>query len=50
MGMDQLQELKMQGDAYARVALREDLMERHVRYLKVDDKEVEKRKAAMKLT
>jgi parvulin-like peptidyl-prolyl isomerase len=42
MGIDQLKELKERVDVFAKVTLREKLLERHIRNIKPDGKEVEK--------
>jgi len=42
IGLDELPEIKNMVDAFSKVTLREELMERQVRDVKVDDKEVEK--------
>jgi parvulin-like peptidyl-prolyl isomerase len=42
MGLDELKELKERADVFSKVTLREELMERHVRKIKPDEKEVEK--------
>ncbi len=42
MGIDQLKELKERVDVFAKVTLREKLLERHIRNIKADGKEVEK--------
>jgi hypothetical protein len=42
MGLDQLREIQMQQEVFARVALREALMERCVKNIHADEKEVEK--------
>jgi parvulin-like peptidyl-prolyl isomerase len=42
MGLDELKELKERTDVFSKVTLREELMERHVRKIKPDEKEVEK--------
>jgi hypothetical protein len=42
MGLQEIPELKDRVDVYSRVTLREDLMERHVKNIKPDEKEVEK--------
>ncbi len=42
MGLDELKEVKDRADIFARVALRDELIERHVRNVKPDPKEVEK--------
>ena len=41
MGIDQLKELKDRVDVFAKVTLRERLLDRHIRNIKADDKEVE---------
>ncbi len=41
MGLDELKELKERVDVFSRVALRDELIERHVKNVKPDDKEVE---------
>ncbi len=42
MGIDQLNELRERVDVYAKVTLREKLLERHIKNIKPDPKEVEK--------
>jgi hypothetical protein len=42
MGIDQLPELRKEMDAFERVTLREELIERHVKTVRADEKEVEK--------
>jgi len=42
MGLDELKELQKQVDVFARVTLRDELIERHVKNIKPDEKEVEK--------
>lgn len=42
MGLDELRELQKQVDVFARVTLRDELIERHVKNIKPDEKEVEK--------
>lgn len=42
MGLDELKELKERVDAFSRVTLRDDLIERHVKDIKPDEKEVDK--------
>jgi parvulin-like peptidyl-prolyl isomerase len=42
MGLDELKEVKDRADVFARVTLRDELMERHVRDTKLDEKEIEK--------
>ena len=42
IGLDELPEMKNMVDAFSKVTLREELMERQVKDIKVDDKEVEK--------
>jgi len=42
MGLQEIPELKDRVDVFSRVTLREDLMERHVKNIKPDEKEVEK--------
>jgi hypothetical protein len=42
IGLDELPEVKNMVDAFSKVTLREELMERQVKGIKVDDKEVEK--------
>jgi parvulin-like peptidyl-prolyl isomerase len=42
MGLDELKELKERADVFARVTLRDELIERHVKDIKPDEKEVEK--------
>jgi parvulin-like peptidyl-prolyl isomerase len=42
MGIDQLKELKDRVDVFAKVTLRERLLDRHIRDIKADGKEVEK--------
>ncbi len=42
IGLDELPEIKNMVDAFSKVTLREELMERQVKDIKVDDKEVEK--------
>lgn len=41
MGLDELKELKERGDVFARQTLRDELIERHVKNIKPDEKEVE---------
>jgi len=41
MGLDELKELKERVDVFSRVALRDELIERHVKNVKPDEKEVE---------
>lgn len=41
-GLDELPEIKQQVEVFSRVTLREELMERHVKNVKADPKEVEK--------
>ena len=43
MGIDQLPELRKEMDAFARVTLREELIDKHVKTVRADEKEVEKR-------
>ena len=42
IGLDELREIEMMVDAFSKVTLREELMERQVKDIKVDDREVEK--------
>ena len=42
IGLDELPEIKMMVDAFSKATLREELMERQIKDLKVDDQEVEK--------
>ena len=42
MGLDELREIERMVDVFSRVTLREELLERHVRNIKVDEKEVDK--------
>ncbi len=42
MGLDELKELKERVDVFSRVALRDELMERQIKNIKPDEKEVEK--------
>jgi parvulin-like peptidyl-prolyl isomerase len=42
MGLDELKELKERADVFARVTLRDELIERHVKDIKPDEKEVER--------
>ncbi len=42
IGLDELPEIRNMVDAFSKVTLREELMERQVKGIKVDDKEVEK--------
>ena len=42
MGLDELREIKNMVDVFSRVTLREELMERHAKDIKVDEKEVDK--------
>jgi parvulin-like peptidyl-prolyl isomerase len=42
MGLDELKELKERVDVFSRVALRDELMERQIKNVKPDEKEVEK--------
>ena len=42
MGLDELKELKERVDVFSRVTLRDDLIERHIKDIKPDEKEVEK--------
>lgn len=42
MGLDELKELKERVDVFARVTLRDELTERHLKGIKPDEKEVEK--------
>ena len=42
IGLDELPEIKNMVDAFSKVTLREELMERQIKDLKVDDQEVEK--------
>ena len=42
MGLDELKELKERADVFSRVALRDELMERQIKNIKPDAKEVEK--------
>lgn len=42
MGLDELKELKERADVFAKVTLRDELIERHVKSVKPDEKEVEK--------
>ncbi len=42
MGLDELKELKERVDVFSRVALRDELIERHVKNVKPDGKEVER--------
>ncbi len=42
MGLDELKELKERGDVFARQTLRDELIDRQVRNIKPDEKEVEK--------
>jgi parvulin-like peptidyl-prolyl isomerase len=42
MGLDELKELGERADVFARVMLRDELIERHVKEIKPDEKEVEK--------
>jgi parvulin-like peptidyl-prolyl isomerase len=42
MGLDELKELKERVDVFSRVTLREELIERHNKNIKLDEKEVEK--------
>lgn len=42
MGLDQLKEFQKQVDVFARVTLRDELIETHVKNIKPDEKEVEK--------
>ncbi len=42
IGLDELPEIKNMVDAFSKVTLREELMERQVKDIKVDDKDVEK--------
>jgi len=41
MGLDELKELKERGDIFARQTLRDELIDRHVRNIRPDEKEVE---------
>jgi parvulin-like peptidyl-prolyl isomerase len=41
IGLDELREIQMMVDAFSKVTLREELMKRQVKDIKVDDKEVE---------
>ncbi len=42
MGLDELREIEKMVDVFSRVTLREELMERHVRGMKADEKEVDR--------
>ena len=42
MGLDELRELKERVDVFSKVTLRDELIERHVKNIKPDEKEVEK--------
>ena len=42
MGLDELKELKERADVFARLTLRDELIDRHVRDIKPNEKEVEK--------
>ena len=42
MGLDELKEVKERVDVFARVTLRDELIERHIKDVKPDEKEVEK--------
>ena len=42
MGLDELKELKERVDVFSKVTLRDELIERHVKNIKPDEKEVEK--------